>query len=74
MLPGETVLSGAESNEENRNVSAFKVMRTPAGWYIGTTIDGMPNTRETDYFADEVAATTALEKYKATGVLDRQRY
>lgn len=36
MLLGETVLSGAESSKENSHVSEFKVMKSAAGWYVGT--------------------------------------
>lgn len=32
------------------------------------------NSRETDYFKDEAEANAALEQYKKTGVLLKQRY
>jgi len=32
-MPGETVLSGAVND---KHVSEFQVMQSPAGWYVGT--------------------------------------
>lgn len=65
MLPGETVLSGAKSHAEDPNVSPLKVMRSAAGWYVGTTYNGEwgeePNSRETEYFKDESTARAVLE-------------
>ena len=83
MFPGETILSGAPSHEDNPCISEFQVMRTGAGWYIGTiyTHDGTEmeegvteaNSRETDYFDSEVEAKVSLETYTDTGVLPRMR-
>lgn len=77
MLPGETVLSGAESNEEDERVSELKVMRSNAGYYIGTTYmeeyGEVPNTRETGYFRTKEEAIKALSDYKVTGLLTKQR-
>ena len=70
MMPGETILTGAPTT----GVSEFKVMKTCA-WYIGTTFleDGSAYSRETDYFSTEAEAQRALNIYKTTGVLLRQR-
>ena len=66
MLPGETILSGARVNP---SVSAFKVMQSGAGYYIGTTeYDSemgfdVPYTRETGYFRTAEEAEVALKNY-----------
>lgn len=95
MMPGETVLSGGEGHDQNPHVSEFRVMRSPAGWYIGTVYIHCdwektgckecekepwmavgwtePNSRETDYFEIESAAMVALEIYKATGDMPKDR-
>jgi hypothetical protein len=78
MMPGETVLSGAKSHKEDPHISEFIVLRSAAGWYIGTiqtSDEGWlePNTRETDYFDSQEEAQRALEKYKNTGILSKQR-
>lgn len=36
MFPGETILSGAKSHEQDPHISEFKVLRSAAGYYIGT--------------------------------------
>jgi len=56
MFPGETILSGADTD----GASEFKVMATPAGWYIGTSFEGMPNTRESIYFGTSEQAEGIL--------------
>ena len=74
MLPGETILSGAPKTS---NVSDFKVMKSNAGWYIGTTIHeegcDFPYTRETTYFPSLKQAEEALLLYRNTGLLRGQR-
>lgn len=70
MLPGETVLSGCTTASKED----FEVLRSAAGWYIGTLDQGMPNTRETGYFATMEEAAIALEDFKKTGNLRKQRY
>jgi len=77
MFLGETVLSGAPSHIEDSNVSEFKIMRSAAGWYVGTTYneDGyeVPNSRETGYFGSEAEAAQALAHWNTTGELPNQR-
>lgn len=74
MLPGETILSGAPKTS---NVSDFKVMKSHAGWYIGTTIRAagcdFPYTRETSYFPSLERAEQVLAWYKKTGLLPGRR-
>jgi nucleoside-diphosphate-sugar epimerase len=71
MLPGETILSGASKEE---GVSEFTVLRSAAGFYIGTTTeDGFPYTRETGYFESKTDAELVLEEYKNTGNLAYMR-
>jgi hypothetical protein len=73
MLPGETILSGAPDKDVNPDVSELQVLRSAAGWYVGTVInkDGatFPNTRETSYFSSEAAAERALLSFQRTGIL-----
>ena len=65
MIPGETILTGASTE----GVSAFKVLKSGAGWYIGTThIDEEygyeePYSRESLYFATKAQAEAALDKW-----------
>jgi len=60
MFPGETILSGSEP------LYAFRVLASGAGWYIGTEdLDGQPNSRESDYFANESEARETLYQWYA---------
>lgn len=68
MFPGETILSGAPIYNET---SGFKVMRSAAGWYIGTgyadpDMGGaeVPNSRESVYYATAEDAEGALNMWK----------
>ena len=68
MMPGETIMSG------DKHVSPFKVMNTPAGYYIGTTFTHCkdacigcqgggweePGSRETIYFKTRKEAEAYL--------------
>lgn len=70
MLPGETILSGAPVDE---HTSEFMVMKSFAGWYVGTMYRHKdehgeweePNSRETEYFATEAEAQAALASFKS---------
>jgi hypothetical protein len=77
MFPGETILTGAKSHEDDPHISEFKVMHTPGGWYVGTTYDGdgyeEACSRETDYFDKEEQAAHALEVYQKTGCMPGAR-
>lgn len=45
----------------------LKVMRSPAGFYLGTSQDGMPMSRESvEYFQSQGAADEALATGKWT--------
>lgn len=76
--------------EIDKHVSDFRVMSTGAGYFVGTVFkycgcdsckeEGMPegvetpNSRETDYFKTHELAEAALEVFKVTGKLEKQRY
>ena len=73
MLPGETILSGAPDHDENPDASEFQLLRSAAGWCVGTVIceDGVtfPNTRETGYIPSEAEAERALLSFQMTGIM-----
>ena len=69
MFPGETVLSGCKL----ATVEDFEVLRSGAGYYIGTLRNGCPCTRETVYFGSIEEAEEVLALFKKTGYLRKQR-
>lgn len=62
MMPGETILSGASEvcPDCGTFVLPFKVLRSGAGFYIGTMCQDGPYSRESGYFGTEEEAATAL--------------
>jgi hypothetical protein len=57
MAPGETILSGASVVCDCGTKFEFEIMKSPAGWYVGTTCRniqcqhvGEPNSRESQYY------------------------
>jgi hypothetical protein len=66
MLPGETVLSGADTKcpdcGTDCGTTAFKVCHSNAGYYIGTMCECGPYSRESDYFRTKEAAQKALDE------------
>ena len=73
MLPGETILS-ASSFPTNPDNAPFIVMRSAAGYYIGTErydeeCDCItPYSRESEYFQVEAQAVKALESWVPGGM------
>ena len=65
MIPGETIHTGAprECDECGQLSPLFKVMRSGAGYYIGTECGCGPYSRESGYFPDIVEATRALNAF-----------
>jgi non-ribosomal peptide synthetase component E (peptide arylation enzyme) len=62
MLPGETIATGAASTcadclKDLKN----EVLRSAAGYYIGTLCDCGPYTRESGYYRTEEEAQRALD-------------
>ena len=58
MIPGETILSGAEP------AHAFQVIYSNAGFFIGTVGPmGMPNSRESEYFDSRNEAQYVLDNW-----------
>jgi hypothetical protein len=43
----------------SNNISELKVLKSAAGYYIGHTENGMPYSRESDYFRDRIDAEKA---------------
>lgn len=63
MFEGETIKSGAAQVCEECRVDALTrlaVQRSSAGWYVGTTCDCGPYSRESGYYAAEALALEAL--------------
>ena len=54
-------------------VHELEVMQSPAGWYLGTSDNGAPNSRETGYWATRREAQDALNRYNETGQLINSR-
>ena len=68
MLPGETILSGAPDTCSCGRKFTFEVLKSGAGFYIGTMCHNgscdwafQPNSRESGYFSSEFEAKTALK-------------
>lgn len=61
MLVGETILSGASPSCCGKRL-AFRVLRSAAGYYIGTACPNHgPYSRETGYFPTEADAQRELD-------------
>ena len=45
------------------NITELQVLRSAAGYYIGRTQDGMPYSRQTDYFKTSKEAQEHLDSY-----------
>lgn len=63
MFPKETVLSGAEHPG-----TKLEIMQSNAGFYLGfADKDGMPYSRETNYFGDAASALLVLRVFRTAG-------
>jgi hypothetical protein len=62
MLPGETILSGAPRKCDDCGVTVvLKVLKSAAGYYIGTQCQCGPYSRESGYFATRDEAQSAFD-------------
>jgi hypothetical protein len=62
MLPGETIAAGAPSTCPDCGTKLVtQVLRSPAGYYIGTWCECGPYSRESGYFPDNESAEHALK-------------
>ena len=63
MLPGETILSGARSHEQDSRISQFKVLRSAAGYFIGTqyTHDGTCCTNDGIHLCTDLVEPNSRE-------------
>ena len=74
MIPGETILTGADEwCTVCDGPAVWHVKSSPAGWYVGTSCGCGPYTRETHYFESLEEAETALSGYYETGMLEGRR-
>ena len=63
MIPGETIHSGAPKQCVDCDTKfELKVMKTPAGYYIGTECECGPYSRESGYYPTLEAAVKALSE------------
>ena len=63
MLPGETIRSGASPFcDECGEYLKFRVLRSGAGWYVGTMCCVGPYTRESGYYGNREECERALEE------------
>ena len=63
MIPGETLLSGAEKTCPGCHVMPeLKVQMSGAGYYIGTRCNCGPYSRESGYYKTRALAEDALKK------------
>jgi hypothetical protein len=61
MLPGETIASGApDTCPDCATKPTLQVLRSAAGYYIGTQCECGPYSRESGYFERRDSAETAL--------------
>jgi hypothetical protein len=62
MLPGETIASGAPNTcPECRTELGNQVLRSAAGFYVGTRCECGPYSRESGYYRTEQEAQRALD-------------
>lgn len=60
-IENETILSGAAALcLDCSRKPDWRVLQSPAGWYVGTICNCGPYSRETEYFDDENLANEAL--------------
>ena len=45
------------------NISELQVLKSAAGYYIGRTEEGIPYSRQSDYFRTRESAQEHLDKY-----------
>lgn len=62
MLPGETILSGANFTDAH----TFRVCSSAAGYFIGTQDKYGPHSRESEYFPNETTAQVMLTDWEET--------
>jgi len=64
-MNGETIMTGANGGHFGTNgYSELKICKSAAGYYLGTTYQGMPGSRESGYFASKEEAENALKQWK----------
>lgn len=75
MRPKETILSGAPHRCPSCRVCApFEVLKSAAGYYIGTQCKCGPYTRESIYYSSREEAEEDLREYRRTGWFSGIRY
>lgn len=63
MLPGETILSGAPATCSDCGLTPkLEVLRSAAGFYIGTRCNCGPYSRESGYYPDSESAAIDLRE------------
>ena len=69
VMPGETISTGADKTcEDCGDTPEMEVILSANGrYYIGTTCNCGPYSRETTYYSNKWVAEVDLETWKATG-------
>jgi hypothetical protein len=71
VMKGETIMTGANGGKFGTNgYSELKVCKSAAGYYLGTTYQGMPGSRESGYFASKTEAEDALEQWNQSNYVN----
>ena len=74
MLPGETILSGAPNTcPDCKQELPFRVLKSHAGFYIGTACCCGPYSRETDYYETRELAEHDLATFLGGEILPTVR-
>lgn len=74
MIPGETILSGANPIcPDCQTKLEFAVCESAAGYYVGTWCNCGPYSRETCYFRTKEQAEKELKYFNETGFLPNAR-
>lgn len=75
MLNGETINSGAPNQcKDCKTYLHLQVLRSAAGYYLGTECDCGPYSRESDYFGKREHAEQALDMENKSSVMRDDSY
>ena len=71
VMKRETIMTGANGGHFGTNgYSELKVLKSAAGYYLGTTYQGMPGSRESGYFKTKEEAEYALDEWSKNNYIN----